>query len=100
MAKLSEDSPLNGMGGTIGKDLVFRTVNGETIVSQKPVFNPKKTTRAQKQTRSRFAQASLFAKKVTRDPLKKEYYKKMAMDLKLPNAYTAAIKEYMNKKEE
>jgi hypothetical protein len=30
-----------------------------------------------------------------KDPLKKEYYKKIAKKLKLPNAYTAAITEYM-----
>jgi hypothetical protein len=100
MAKISKDSLLHGLRGTIAKDYVCRELNGKTIFQQKPVFDKKKSSVAQKRTRSRFSEASTYAKKVTRDPLKKEYYKKKALELQLPNAYTAAIKEYLSKKED
>ena len=98
MAKLAKDSLLHGLRATIAKDLILRQVNGETIVSYKTSSNKKKKPSALQQfTRSKFSGATLFAKKITRDPEKKEYYSRLAKKMKLPNAYTAAITEYMRK---
>jgi hypothetical protein len=96
MAKLPKNSLLHGVSGTFIK-ITFRQRNGKIIISQKPVFNSKKATVAQKKTRSKFAEASLFAKRATQDPLKKEYYKKLAKEMNLSNAYIAAVKEFLIK---
>lgn len=98
MAKLPPNSPLKGIRGRI-QDIVFREVDGETIVSVRPSiprWRLKDQSDRQRQTRTNFKKASLRAKMITRtDPVMKEHYRKKAKELKLPNAYTAALKEYM-----
>ena len=94
MAKLSKNSPLNGISGTLGGDLLFSQMGGKTIVSMKPQ-TCKKSSSAQKKTRGKFKEATEFSKAQMKDPARKEYYRKIAKRLKLPNAYTAAITEYM-----
>jgi hypothetical protein len=47
----------------------------------------------------KFREATLYAKGAMKDPVKKEFYWKRAKKLKLPNAYTAAITDYMRKAE-
>src|SRR6187549_3376369 len=42
-----------------------------------------------------FRKASQWAKTILLEPDKKAYYQKKAYKLKLPNAYTAAIADYM-----
>jgi len=96
MARLVKKSPLNGLKGVLGKDLVFRQVNGETIVSYNAGYN-RKSSSAQKKTRGKFREAAAYSKAQMLIPGRKAYYKKVAKKLKLPNAYTAAITEYMRK---
>ena len=96
MARLIQNSPLQGLRGTLGKDLVFRQWGKETLVSMKPQHY-KKSSPAQKETRGKFREATEYAKVQMRDPVRKESYTKIAKKLKLPNAYTAAITEFMRK---
>ncbi|HYG38537.1 MAG TPA: hypothetical protein VD908_07965 [Cytophagales bacterium] len=96
MARLVTNSPLNGLKGVLGKDLVFRQVNGETIVSYNAGYN-RKSSSAQKKTRGKFREAAAYSKAQMLIPERKAYYQKVAKKLKLPNAYTAAITEYMRK---
>jgi hypothetical protein len=49
----------------------------------------------QRGTRITFREATVFAKRVLKDPVRKAYYQNQARELKLPNAYTAAITEFM-----
>jgi hypothetical protein len=98
MAKMSKNSALFGLKGMLGDQLEFREVNGETIVSIRRNKSKKKASPSQTNTRNNFKEATKFARKETKDPVKKEHYLKMAKELKLPNAYTAAIKEFMTKK--
>ena len=56
---------------------------------------PCKQSEHQKENRDRFRKASLWAKTILLEPEKKAYYQKKADKLKLPNAYTAAIADYM-----
>ena len=98
MARFTKNALLLGLKGLLGKDLVFREVNGKTIGSFKGKPSNKKATVAQDNTRKKFKEASKSAKKETRDTLKKEHYEKIAKNLNLPNPYTAAIKEFMAKK--
>lgn len=79
-----------------GGVVVFRQLRGKTIMANKP-RKPTTQSALQRENRSRFAKASAFAKQVLQDPQKKEYYLAKARKLKLPNAYTAAITDYMRK---
>jgi hypothetical protein len=87
-----------GLSGSVGGGMVFRTWNGRTYISTTP-SKPKKQSLIQKENRLKFKMATHFAKAMMKDPLKKEEYKKLAKKMKLPNAYTAAITEYMRKPE-
>jgi hypothetical protein len=98
MARSINNILTKGLSGMVGKQLVFRTWNGKTFISVAPK-KPKKQSPLQKENRSKFKMATVFAKSMMKDPVKKAEYKEIAKKLKLPNAYTAAITEYMRKPE-
>lgn len=96
MATLSNASLIHGIRGNMG-GLIFRQMNGKTVVSVKPSA-PRKQSETQKQNRDKFRKASHWAKHILRtQPEKKSYYQHIAKKLNLPNDYTAAICEYMRK---
>lgn len=98
MATVANNSLMKGLRGTFGNQLVFRQMNGKTLVAPKGrTPDRKKETPAQRNTRSTFKQATQWAHHVLQDPKQKEYYQQRAKALKLPNAYTAAITDYMRK---
>ena len=82
--------------GAIG-DLIFRQYNGKTVVSVRPVYKNESNTEGRKQLRSRFRDATMHASHAMEDPKKKAYYQQKARQLKVPNAYTAAITDYLRK---
>lgn len=98
MAIVSRNCLLNGMKGVIG-GLVFRRMNGKTVVSRHvPRLKKQQNVSAlQQQTRTTFAEATRYAKVVTRDPVRYAHYKALAKKLKLSSAYTAAITDFMRK---
>jgi hypothetical protein len=98
MAISRDNNFTRGLSGSVGGGMVFRTWNGRTYISTSP-SKPKKQSPIQKENRLKFKMATHFAKKMMNDPAKKEEYKKLAKKMKLPNAYTAAITEYMRKPE-
>lgn len=97
MATVAFNSITKGFVGSIG-GLLFRQIDGRTIVSKKPRA-PRKQSEQQRANRLKFKNASYWAKTILIIPARKEYYKRMAKKLKLPNAYTAAICDYMRKGE-
>jgi hypothetical protein len=96
MAIVTANPLVNGLSGMIGRSLVFKNVHGRTIVASSPRL-AKTQSEQQRQNRGKFKQASAWAKTVLLDPQKKAYYQQKAKKLKLPNAYTAAIANYMRK---
>lgn len=98
MARSINNILTKGLSGMVGKQMVFRTWNGKTFISVAP-RKPKKQSPLQKENRSRFRNAIAFAKSMMKNPEKKAEYTEIAKKLKLPNAYTAAITEYMRKPE-
>lgn len=98
MAIVKHNSFTAGLRGMIGDDMVFRTYRGKTVVSVKP-RTPDKALESEKQraNRQRFKAATVFAKAAMLDGARKNYYQKKAKQLKLPNAYTAAITDYMRR---
>ena len=95
MARIEKNSLLDGLRGTLG-DHVFRTWDGKTIVTAKP-RKPTRQTAAQKANRARFREASLRAKQMLMDDTLRNHYDIQAILQKLPNAYTAALREQLMK---
>lgn len=96
MALVTTNPIVNGLSGMLGKTIVFKSLRGKTIVASRP--RPAKTqSEQQQQNRNKFRQAAYWAKTILRDPQQKSYYQHRAKKLKLPNAYTAAITDYMRK---
>src|SRR6478736_4089505 len=85
-----------GFKGAIG-DLVFRNYYGKTVVSIRPVYKNETNTEARRIARGRFFDATQYASNAMEDPKQKVYYKQKAKQLKLPNAYTAALTDYLRK---
>lgn len=94
MAIIQTNSLLRGMSGMFGNAVVFKNLRGKTIAAKCPV-RPVRQSAQQQQNRSRFRDASQWAKQILLDAERKAYYLKKAKKLKLPNAYTAAIADYM-----
>lgn len=96
MAIVTTNPLVSGLSGMLGRSLVFKNLGGKTIVASRP--RPAKTeSEQQRKNRSKFRLASAWAKTALLDPQKKSYYQQKAKKLKLPNAYTAAIADYMRK---
>jgi hypothetical protein len=94
MARSKNNLLTKGLSGMVGKQIVFRTWNGKTFISVAPK-KPTKQSSVQKENRSKFKRATIYAKNMMKDPAKKAEYKEIAKKLQLPNAYTAAITDYM-----
>jgi hypothetical protein len=96
MATVSTNPIINSLSGRLGKTLVFKRWGDKTILARyaKP---KKKQSEQQKQNRSKFREAAHWAKIILKDPVRKAYYQNKARKLGLPNAYTAAITDYMRK---
>jgi len=88
-----KNSPLEGLRGTLG-DLVFRTWGGKTFVYMK-ASKPVKQTAAQKANHARFREASMRAKHMLEDDSLRWHYQMQALRQKLPNAYTAALRDIL-----
>jgi hypothetical protein len=96
---ISRNNPLTkGASGMIGNSIVFRTWNGKTYMYNRP-SKPKTQSAAQKENRTKFSRAVAFSKKMMAVPEKKAEYTEIAKRENLPNAYTAAVTEYMRKPE-
>jgi hypothetical protein len=98
MAIVTNNDVVKGFRGKFGNDIVFRTMRGKTFANP-PASKPdkKRESAAQRNTRINFREAAEWAQLILLDPEKKAYYKQRAKVLKLPNAYTAAITDYMRK---
>jgi hypothetical protein len=97
MAIAQTNRLITGLSGSIG-NLVFRNLRGKTVLSGKP-SKPSRESEKQQENRFKFKCASTYAKSVMLNAEKKIYYKQKALELNLPNGYTAAIVDYMRKGE-
>lgn len=93
------DNPLmKNVSGTLGRTVYCRQMYGQTVMCNMPRKPDKsKASAAQQATRFAFQNASRYAKAAMQDPERKAYYRRKAGQLKLPNAYTAALTDYMRK---
>ena len=70
MARSKNNVLTKGLSGMIGKQIVFRSWNGKTFISVAPK-KPKKQSAVQKENRSKFKRAAIYAKNMMKDPAKK-----------------------------
>lgn len=73
MAKSENNTITHGLSGKVGDMLVFRTVNGKTIVST-PTVSHHEPTEKQKQQQARFQEAVIYGKTVMVSPESKALY--------------------------
>jgi hypothetical protein len=95
MAVVRMNDLVEGLSGKVG-NIIFRTYRGKTYASSRP-RKRKKQSEQQRSNREKFKLATQYAKSMMNDPDMKAYYKRIARQLALPNAYTAAITDYMRK---
>lgn len=96
MAIVIDNDLTAGLSGAFGKKMIFKQLRGKTIVAHR-AKSTYKGSPLQQDNRLRFKKATAYAKAMMQDAEKKAYYWEKAKELKLPNAYTAAITEYMRK---
>ncbi|XOV92237.1 MAG: hypothetical protein ACFHWX_18760 [Bacteroidota bacterium] len=95
MTKLSKNLFLQGASGMLGSQLVYRQVNGQILVSSRPVGRGK-GSEAQKRQNMRFKYATAFAKNAIADDVLGPIY--AAGVARIPNhnnAYILAMTDYL-----
>lgn len=95
MALVKGNALTKGWTGKFG-DILYKQIGTKTFAYPIP-RQPKKQSQKQRSTRDRFREATEYAHMMMLDEKKKAYYKQLARKLKVPNAYTAAITDYMRK---
>jgi hypothetical protein len=95
MAKSQKNVVTYGLSGKIGDLLVFRQVNGKTIVSKMPQA-PTNASEKQKGQQQHFQQATIYAKTALGDPSIKERYEAAAKKKKGRAAYHIAVVDFFN----
>jgi hypothetical protein len=74
MAKVKDNILLQGFSGTIGKSLTFRQIGGQTFVSNYQKAPTGEPTEKAVAARTRFAEATAYARRVVKDPELKAMY--------------------------
>ena len=91
MAEFKDNIIMTNVSGAIGKQLVFRKVNGKTLICKYPNRSHVVYTEEQIGYRSLFAKASAYASGILKDPVKKAAYKRHGET----SVYHSAIKDFM-----
>lgn len=95
MARVKDNDITHGLSGKFNA-ILFKSYRGKTFAYPEP-RKPTKQSEEQRKNRDRFRMASKYARGMMANAEQKTYYQKLAKKLKLPNAYTAAITDYMRK---
>jgi hypothetical protein len=93
MAKSRNNVVTFGLSGKIGDLLVFRQVDGKTVVSKMPQQSAQPSEK-QKAQRKRFQQAVIYGKAATESPETSELYKKAAKKGLKP--MNVAVADFLN----
>lgn len=99
MARMKKNLYLQGSSGTLGGQLVYKTVDGQMVVSVTP-SRVKPPSEKQKQQNKRFKYASIFAKKVMEnDELGKIYTDAAKRIKRFKSGYQVALTDYLRSPE-
>ncbi len=93
MAKVKKNIVMQGLSGSLGKDLYVRTLrDGRTIISVKPDFSNRQFSEAQSNHQKRMKAAAAYAKVASKEnPIYAQKAKGTAK-----NAYNIALADWMN----
>lgn len=94
MAKSKNNIVIAGLSGKVGKQLVFKQVNGRTIVTKFPNYKVSKTPK-QEAHHKKFAKATVYAKNALENPTLKKAYAQEAAKRPGVSAYIMAIADYL-----
>lgn len=92
MSKSKNNVVTHGLSGMVGGMLVFKQVNGKTIVAQRPRKSTKEPDEGQLARQQKFKEAAIFAKAIIQDPLYKPLYE--GLSGKGKSAYNIAFADY------
>ncbi len=92
MSKSNNNVVTHGLSGMVGGMLVFRQVNGKTIVAQRPRKNSKEPSVDQLERQQKFKEAAIYAKNAIQNPTYKPLYESLAGNGK--SAYNIAFADY------
>jgi hypothetical protein len=95
MAKQKNNVVTHGLSGKVGDLLVFRQVDGKTVVSKIPE-QPKKLSEKQKANQTRFQQATIYAKMAIEAPGTRNLYAEAAKKKRGITAYNIAVADFFN----
>jgi hypothetical protein len=93
MARSKNNIITKGLSGRIGKDTVFKNINGETFNGKYPDRSHVKYSKEQIKCKKLFSEAAKHASKIISDPAKKAAYKTNGRF----SVYHAAIKDYISR---
>ena len=93
MSKSSNNVVMHGHQGMVGDMLVFKQVNGKTVVSQRPRKSNKPPSEGQLQRQEKFLEATIYAKNAVNDLVLKPIYDALAGGGK--TAYNVAIADFL-----
>ena len=85
---------VKGLQGMVGGTLVYRKVNGRTVVSAAPDDAPRAVSESQMAHREKFKQASFYASRAMMKPETKALYVEAAKAEGMPNPRAVALADY------
>jgi hypothetical protein len=94
MAKTSENDLTRFYRGKFGTNMVYRMVDGISILQRSPDFSRTRWSKAQKAWRKEFGKATVYAHRANADPELRAYYHKKRKPL--CNAWNMAMSDYLN----
>ena len=95
MAEVKKNLFTQGLSGMVGDTIVFRSVEGKTVVSAAPQQSEKEPSEEQKAHRTRFQEAILYAKHSLDDPAKKAAYDAVASGRPRISGYNLAVADFL-----
>jgi hypothetical protein len=92
MARSNNNYVTRGLSGRVGKEAVWKQINGETFMEKYPDRSQVKYSKEQTKFKQLFAEASKHASKIVNDPKLKSTYKKNGPI----SVYHAALQDYIS----
>ncbi|GET34717.1 hypothetical protein PbJCM13498_35800 [Prolixibacter bellariivorans] len=93
MAKVGNNIVTTGLSGKLGNLIVFRNVNGKTIVAAAPRERTVEPSEAQLNNQNHFQEAVIYGKSATKDETMKAAYEAAAKEGQ--SAYNVAVADFM-----
>jgi predicted HTH transcriptional regulator len=91
MAWVKDNVLMRGHAGRIGKEMVFKIINGKTFSGKYPDRSQVKYSKEQLKVKKIFAEAAKYASDIVNDPVKRAAYKRKGRT----SVYHSALADFM-----